>query len=181
MTASDREPPPQCLVRPAVPEDGPAMAEVHVAAWRATYAGIMPEDYLAGLDVDRFAQNWTQRIGARSEDARHLVAEVTGRVVGIGSVGTPRDEMPEGVGELVQINLHPDAWGRGYGTTLHYAQLEELAAMGYESAYLWVAEGNGRARAFYRARGWSEDGGVKIDDHWDPPVRELRYVRPLAR
>jgi hypothetical protein len=24
-----------------------------------------------------------------------------------------------------------------------------------------------------------EDGGVKVDDHWDPPVHELRYVRPV--
>jgi GNAT superfamily N-acetyltransferase len=155
------------------------MAEVHVAAWRATYAGIMPEDYLAGLDVDRFAQNWTRHVSADRDDVCHAVAEVDGRVVGMSTVGAPRDDMPGGTGELWQINLHPDAWGRGYGTVLHDAQVRELGAMGHRSAYLWVAEGNGRARGFYRSRGWAEDGGVKVDDQWDPPVHELRYVRPI--
>jgi GNAT superfamily N-acetyltransferase len=168
------------VIRPARPDDGRAMAEVHVAAWRATYVGIMPDEFLAGLDVDRLTQRWTQRVAENADDdTRHLVVEVAGRVVGISTVGAPRDEMPDGVAELAQINLHPDSWGNGYGTALHDVQLQELADMGYDSAYLWVADGNERARTFYRARGWTEDGVVKMDDSWDPPIRELRYVRPV--
>lgn len=171
---------PVCVVRPARPQDGHAMAEVHVAAWQATYVGIMPDDFLAGLDVDRFTSRWTRTVAESADDhTRHLVAEADGRVVRVSTAGTPRDDMPTGTGELRQINLRPDAWRHGYGTMLHDAQLQELADMGYDSAYLWVAEGNERARAFYRARGWSEDGGVKVDDNWDPPVREFRYVRPV--
>lgn len=171
---------PECVVRPARPDDGPAMAEVHVAAWRAAYVGIMPDEYLAGLDVDRFARRWAQLVAENSDDdTTQLVAEVDGQVVGISTAGMPRDDMPNGVGELWQINLHPDSWGHGYGTVLHDAQLQELADMGYDSTYLWVAEGNERARAFYLVRGWREDGGAKVDDSWDPPVRELRYTRPV--
>ena len=40
-------------VRPAIPEDAPAIARVHVASWRETYAGIVPDEFLASLKVER--------------------------------------------------------------------------------------------------------------------------------
>lgn len=170
-----------CVIRPALPDDGPAMAEVHVAAWRSTYVGIMPDEFLAGLDVATIAQRWAGLVAGDTDDeVRHLLAEVAGHVVGISTAGAARDHMPAVVGELRQINLHPDSWGKGYGTLLHDAQVRELADMGFESAYLWVAEGNDRARRFYGVRGWSEDGGAKADESWNPPVRELRYTRTIA-
>ena len=39
------------VVRPAVRDDLPGIARVHVESWRTTYAGLMPPDYLAGLRV----------------------------------------------------------------------------------------------------------------------------------
>jgi hypothetical protein len=30
-----------------------SVAEIHVEAWRAAYAGIVPADYLAALSVDK--------------------------------------------------------------------------------------------------------------------------------
>ncbi len=42
-------------IRPARPADAIAIAAVHVAAWRSTYPGILPDTYLANLSVSRQA------------------------------------------------------------------------------------------------------------------------------
>ena len=39
-------------IRPATPADAPAIAAIHVASWQATYPGIMPAAFLAGLSVE---------------------------------------------------------------------------------------------------------------------------------
>ena len=37
-------------IRRARPEDAEAVARVHVAGWRHAYRGLLPDDYLDGLD-----------------------------------------------------------------------------------------------------------------------------------
>lgn len=44
--------------------------------------------------------------------------------------------------------------------------------MGYERAYLWVADGNGCAVRFYEKHGWCPDGRTKQDARFDPPLLE---------
>jgi len=42
-------------VRRARPADAAAIGAVHVAAWRSTYPGILPDQYLSRLSVPRQA------------------------------------------------------------------------------------------------------------------------------
>ena len=49
-------------VRAAVERDAEAVAHVHVESWRSTYRGLVPDDYLAGLSVERRADNWRRLI-----------------------------------------------------------------------------------------------------------------------
>jgi hypothetical protein len=51
--------------------------------------------------------------------------------------------------------------------------------MGYERAYLWVADGNDRAIRFYVRHGWSNDGVTQRDARFNPPLLELRMSAPL--
>ncbi|MFV0632890.1 hypothetical protein [Demequina sp.] len=50
------------VIRPAVPQDGPAMGDIHVAAWRHAYADIMDADFLAKRDPIAVGQWWTQNL-----------------------------------------------------------------------------------------------------------------------
>jgi ribosomal protein S18 acetylase RimI-like enzyme len=175
---------PATVVRAARPEDSRAMAEVHVASWRAAYAGILTDDFLRDLSEDTSEQSWSATLrepaGGQSP-VRYLVAESEGRVVGLGAAGSPRQAVPDGVGELHMLNLDPRCWRRGIGTTLHDGLIGELADLGYRSAYLWVVEANNRAREFYHARNWRPDGERRDDDRFEPPIAELRYIRdPLV-
>ena len=45
-------------VRRARPGDAAAIGAVHVSAWRNTYAGVLPDDYLAGLSPLRHAAGY---------------------------------------------------------------------------------------------------------------------------
>src|SRR5687767_3602644 len=39
-------------IRPALPSDARAIADVHVRTWQSTYRGIVPDAYLDALSVD---------------------------------------------------------------------------------------------------------------------------------
>ena len=49
-------------IRRARPVDAAAIAAVHVAAWRSTYPGILPDAFLANLSVPRQAAHYDHAI-----------------------------------------------------------------------------------------------------------------------
>ena len=51
------------MVRPAVLDDAAAIARVHVASWRTTYRGLLPDDFLASLGVEPYTDRWRRVIG----------------------------------------------------------------------------------------------------------------------
>ena len=162
-------------VRPATLAEASALARVHVAAWRTAYAGVMPDAYLAGLDEARFTLGWESVL----DDGTTFVGlSDEGVLDGFVTVGDAHDDGPA-TGELWALNVHPEAFGSGLGTLLHTAALARLAADGHESAYLWVARDNPRARRFYEREGWVADGGAKDDVFGGASVPEIRYVRSL--
>ncbi|MDL5472210.1 GNAT family N-acetyltransferase, partial [Klebsiella pneumoniae] len=52
-------------IRQAVPSDAQAIAAIHVASWRAAYANLMPDAYLAGLSVERRILDWRNALESR--------------------------------------------------------------------------------------------------------------------
>ncbi len=43
------------IIRPARVEDAAEMAGVHVQSWRSAYRGLVPQDFVDGLDIARRA------------------------------------------------------------------------------------------------------------------------------
>jgi RimJ/RimL family protein N-acetyltransferase len=176
-------------VRPARPEDSEAIGRVHVAAWRAAYRGLMPDDFLDSLDPAARARRWRAALLEGPGDGRYwaeghealalIIEDDDGQVAGINVVGPSRRQEPAGVGELWMINLEPAAWGRGLATELLGAASDELRRSGYVEAVLWVVAGNARARRFYEREGWKHDGTELTDNARGFPVTELRYRREL--
>jgi ribosomal protein S18 acetylase RimI-like enzyme len=170
-------------IRYAVREDADQMARLHLAAWRAAYRGLLPDDFLASLDYGVSTRRWmaalTEAAAVRST-VRHLVAQDGGgAVAGMCTVGAPRQETLAGIGELRMLNVHPQWWGTGVAAALLVRAESEMAAMGYHDAYLWVLEGNARARRFYRRQGWVESDDRRADERISGAPIELRYLRSL--
>jgi GNAT superfamily N-acetyltransferase len=171
-------------IRRADADDASAVAVVHVRSWQAAYLGLMPQDFLDGLDPDQRAAVWRQRL-AEPDWPRTgvLVAEDAGQVVGFSAFCPARDDDldPARVGDVAAIYLVPSAWGQGHGRRLMTASLAALGEAGYREAALWVLDTNKRARTFYGNSGWAADGAVKQDQlpGADFTITEVRYRRPL--
>jgi ribosomal protein S18 acetylase RimI-like enzyme len=104
-------------------------------------------------------------------DAFVLLAELDGVPVGYAMVhlraGSPTWPASERAGEVETLSVHPDARGRGVGTTLLRAVESELAKLGVDELSLHVVSGNDRAMAFYERHGlrpfaqWLSVGGIR--------------------
>ena len=168
-------------IRPARTGDAPALALVHVRSWQGAYRGLLPQEFLDGLDPAQRAGFWERVLAAAGARSGVVVADAGESLAGFAGFGPARDEDadPGQTGELWAIYLHPDAWGQGWGRQLMAAAVTGMADAGFSQAVLWVLDSNERARRFYQAAGWSPDGAAKGDTIGGAQVTEVRYRRSL--
>lgn len=176
-------------IRAARREDADAIADVHVASWRAGYAHVFPESVLYADDFDASRRSfWT---GWRFAPGHRLAVAVETRpddpsderVVGFASYGPERERARgfTGRGEVWAFYLHPDAWGTGVATDLLSHTEDRLRAEGFAEAVLWVLDDNPRARTFYERFGWTASGIVAdFDDYCEVKVPEVEYRKTLT-
>ena len=160
-------------IRAARPEDADAVSAVRVAGWRATFAHLLSPGFLAALDAERDAPGWRRTIEASIAEPERLVfpvAEVDGLVLGFAIAGAPREDDPPRDWQLYLLYQDERMHGSGTGQAL----LE--AAVGGRPAFLWSAEDNPRANAFYRRNGFLPDGARTEDQDFEGMV-EVRLVR----
>ncbi|NWG15440.1 MAG: GNAT family N-acetyltransferase [Chloroflexi bacterium] len=140
-------------IRPATLEDAAGIARVHVDSWRSTYAGIVPDDYLAGLRYERSEAVWRRNLSDPQSRSVYLVAEdESGSIVGFVCGGPGRDEHPDYSGELYAIYLFQEVQGQGIGRRLMKTLADEMLARRYASWLIWVLKDN-PARGFYERMG----------------------------
>jgi L-amino acid N-acyltransferase YncA len=157
-------------IRAATAEDADGIAAVHVHAWREAYAHLLSPEFLAAMSVERRATGWRRII---DDSAITVVVAVAdhGAVVGWATSGPGRDDDAPAARELEGIYLLAADHGSGAGQGL----LD--AVIGAGPAYLWVAEDNPRAHAFYRRNGFIPDGAYKVDTFGTESIAEVRLVR----
>jgi GNAT superfamily N-acetyltransferase len=165
-------------LRDATVQDAAALAALNVASWRAAYAHMMPEAFLARIDMVA----WEQRLSARFADAAQftIVACAGGRRLGFVTAGPIRDEPPARGGEVYALYVDPARTCHGVGSVLLEAAATRLGGSGFSRASLWVFTRNRNARYFYEHRGWRLE-----PHHWywqrDGLRRQLVcYSKPLA-
>ena len=179
-------------IRAAQQKDASAIARVHVRAWQSAYRGIMPDDYLDGLDASERAEQWRDVMNDLSAQSVLCVAEQAGEIIGFAGGGPALHTDDGDVNELYALNVDPDHFGRGVGDALLQAFLSwsaERSAARPESkrvetseyVCLWVATQNARARRFYERRGFSWDGSIEQADVLGAHVEQCRYVRSSQR
>ncbi|RYP85396.1 GNAT family N-acetyltransferase [Nocardioides guangzhouensis] len=157
-------------LRPATPDDAAAGARLHLACWREAYGPLVDPALLeAALDEDRWTRRWREQV---ADGPPRLLAVHDDEPVGFVTCGPARHEDAPLPFELYAVYVRA-AW---HGTGVAQALLD--AGLGDRSAYLWVLEGNARARRFYARNGFVADGGRQ---HYRPlDAWELRMLRRRA-
>jgi L-amino acid N-acyltransferase YncA len=127
-------------VRPARIEDADRIAYVQVESWNTTYAGIVPEAYLASLTPESRIESWKKQLDGGS--TLILVAEDEAGVFGFVSGGLLRDSIPGYDAELYAIYLLQQKQREGVGRALVCELAAALRGKGYRSLIAWVLEKN---------------------------------------
>lgn len=138
-------------IRPANEIDAAAIATVHIVAWKETYQGIVPEDFLQNLSIERRTAQWVNSLSDPQNQYHHaFVAELNGQVVGFANYGFSTDT--EYRGELFAIYMLKSAQKRGIGRMLVSEVVTGFAGLGVDSMLVWVLKEN-PARGFYENLG----------------------------
>lgn len=169
----------EVIVREAKVADACAIAEIHVAAWRAAYRGMIPDEYLASVSVDERVARWSKAISAPGP-AKVAVARAKDEIIGFCSFGPTRDEAPRDIAEIYSLNVRPDCWRRGAGRVLCEHAHRQAALRQHAAITLWVLKQNAGARRFYERLGYLPDGAEKTDTQTTgSPLHDLRYRKTI--
>jgi GNAT superfamily N-acetyltransferase len=105
-----------------------------------------------------------------------IVAELDGEIGALATLLPTEDldDDPGKVAKLGRLYAEPAAWGKGLGSALLVASMEELERRGYQEATLWTAEWN-PTRGLYEAHGWHWDGATREQTLAGETWTEVRY------
>jgi ribosomal protein S18 acetylase RimI-like enzyme len=139
------------VIRQARLQDARAIGRIEVETWRATYAGVLPDNMLLRMSTERQTASWAGFLRHRAGDVWVAQHEEMG-VVGFGNCGPQRDAAIGFGGEVYTLYIAPDAQGLGLGRQLLRALFARLVDCGHRSALVWVVRAN-PARFFYERLG----------------------------
>ncbi|KQZ83101.1 hypothetical protein ASD56_12255 [Microbacterium sp. Root166] len=170
-------------VRDAVREDAGAISRVRVETWRAAYTGLMADEILDRMDVERETKLRHDRWDELHADTRgaELIAEIDGVLAGWAAIGPSMDDDLPHNGQVYAIYALPEHWAQGVGHALLAAAEERLRRVGFTRAHLWVLDRNARAATFYERHGWLEDGGTMTDERRIDGVGHVLFERRRVR
>lgn len=153
------------LLRPATAGDVDAIADLFHRGWHDVHPGRVPDGLTERRTPEAFRDRVTQRVAETDETT---VAEVDDHVAGFIMVSGDEAE---------QVYVDRGYRGTGVAGALLTEAERQIAAAGYDVAWLVVVRGNERAQAFYAKQGWVDEGD------FDYPVTALgeHFVSPCRR
>lgn len=161
------------MIRRATADDIPGLARVHRETWHATYRGIVPDEYLDGLTVEKSIGFWERVFSNTDRTGVEFVTLDEDLVVGFVS-GGPARNLPDLGGEIYALYLLPEAQGTGTGRALMETMVAWLRSNGLHRYGVWVLAEN-PTRRFYAHLGGRQSEVKTITIGGEELVEEL-YV-----
>lgn len=163
------------MLRSATLDDCHGIARVQVASWRHTYRGLMPEAVLEGMTVESRRERWARILSSpRAGEGNEVLEDEAGTVRGFVSWGKNRDAAWPAEGEIYALYLDADWHGQGWGAKLFLKGLSRLRGMGWDSASVWVLQGN-PSEGFYRRMGGERMGERPLEMPGTSGLTEIGY------
>ena len=167
-------------IRHASLKDAKAVAEIHVAAWQAAFKGLVPDEQLAAMSVDKRQAFWREAITLAEPQV--IVATDAERVVGFVAFDRSRDKgTPPTTGEIWAIAADPALWSTGVGLALWDAARDALLEEGCTKVTAWLPLRNERALRFHELAGFKREmSSAKTVEMGGVKVEEIRLQRKIA-
>ncbi len=165
------------VIFPPGPVDADVLAAVHVAAWRETYQGLLPQAYLARMSEADHARRFADALRNPGPNEVTLAAATRAGVVGYVQGGPSRRRTP-GEAEVATLYLLRAAQGRGLGRALLQQTARALAARGATSLVISVLRENRAARAFYAYLGGEPEPARRERGPGGALLHEVAYRWP---
>lgn len=163
-------------LRKMKPSDATGVANIQVECWRKAYAGIVPDKYLASLDVNAKAKTWENGLSVNPDVIRIVALE---KNVPMGFVAGLENRAlsfyPDIASEAWSIYVHPDQWKKGIGKTLLLAFIDEMKKLGHKTMIVWALEDNLPARAFYESMGGVLQNQKQTQTYGGKSLHEVAY------
>ncbi|WP_224270588.1 GNAT family N-acetyltransferase [Haloprofundus salinisoli] len=143
-------------VRPAIPDDIPAIQRVARQSWEATY-----RDILGTETVEETVSEWysdeTLSDALDKPGTAFLVAEEDGEIVGFCH-GVVEAEQ----GDIVRLYVDPDHWRDGIGSALYERLRSDLEDFNMHRLEAIVLADNEMGNEFYRHLGFEQTGEGEV-------------------
>ena len=133
------------IIRKADSKDIENIAELYVSNWKATYSGLLADEYLNHLDTSYGADKWSSFL--KHADHHIFVACDESRFFGFAAC-SPDPEIDNCM-YIDSVHVSPDAQGKHIGTRLIQTIGEHAADRGYTKMSICIVRGNDRARGLY--------------------------------
>ncbi|MBN3941682.1 MAG: GNAT family N-acetyltransferase [Nostoc sp.] len=141
-------------IREANLTDAPAIARVHVDAWRTTYNNLLPAKFLADLSYEERETKWVKIFSNIAQDNFTYIAEdEIGQIVGFASGGEERTGDRLYQGELYAIYILEKYQRQGLGYRLVSSIATRLIESGISSMLVWVLADNPAVHFYQRLGG----------------------------
>lgn len=137
-------------VRPAVPDDAPAIETIARAAWWEAYPAVLDTDVIEETLEEVYDSEFLREAMADHDDLLYLVVEIEDEVLGFASAQqTWADEV-----EIHTLYVDPDHWEEGVGSALLDSITDSAVSAGVDRLRVGVLSGNHVGRAFFESHGF---------------------------
>lgn len=135
-------------------DDAAIVAQLHSLSWQASYAGILPDDYLKNKATGERASYWSGALPS-GDYALVLLVKVQSAPAAFIAIKQQADAGYDAT--IEHLHVLPQMKGRGLGRLLLKEAASRLIADGLTSVCLWVFEDNKPAIGFYESLGGVTD------------------------
>lgn len=163
------------MIRYANLNDAKRIATINIKGWKTAYQGIVADEELAALDIEKATVKVRERIIERPQEL--IVIENGIEIEGFMGFGPSRDEdVAKTCAEIYAVYFDVNYYGNGNAKTLMNWVFNRLKEAGYEEVIIWVFKDNHRARRFYEKMGFTT---LTKEKWYKEQALEYRFSRLL--
>jgi len=162
------------VIRKAKVSDSYYIAKIKVESWKITYKGIVSDEYLSNLSIEKEAEKRTKKF---KNSPPFYVYEEDNFIKGFlwcGQVIEDNNMLDENIFEIFAIYVNPGDKYKGIGTKLINFAKSEAKKQNFTKVYLWCLKDNLSGRKFYE-KNLGKLKGETIIEIGQQDITEVKY------